>query len=68
MARADELYDTVMVLDWNVTRRALYRGSAIFLHLARPGYTPTAGCVAVTAADMRRLLMFLAPGAVLRIG
>lgn len=68
MARADELYDTVIVLDWNVTRRALYRGSAIFLHLARPGYAPTAGCVAVTSADMRRLLMFLAPGAVLRIG
>lgn len=68
MARADALYDTVIVLDWNVTRRALHRGSAIFLHLARPGYTPTAGCVAVTAADMRRLLGFLAPGAELRVG
>ena len=68
MARADELYDTVIVLDWNVTRRALHRGSAIFLHLARPGYTPTAGCVAVTAKDMRRLLGFLAPGAELWVG
>jgi len=68
MARADALYDTVFVLDWNVTRRALHRGSAIFLHLARPGFAPTAGCVAVTPADMRRLLSFLAPGAELRVG
>ena len=31
-------------------------GSAIFLHLARPGYTPTEGCVALSREDMLELL------------
>ncbi len=37
MARADALYDMVVVLDWNYRRRLQGRGSAIFLHLARLG-------------------------------
>ena len=55
MWRADHLYDLTFVLDQNFTRRAKGRGSAIFFHLARPGLTPTAGCVAISAADMRKL-------------
>ena len=31
-------------------------GSAIFLHLARDGYAPTEGCVALAADDMLALL------------
>lgn len=56
MCRADLLYDIVIVMDWNVSSRRRGAGSAIFLHLARPGYTPTEGCIAVTEKDMRRLL------------
>src|SRR4051812_32905347 len=47
MWRADRLYDIVGVLDWNITPRRSRCGSAIFLHLARPGYGPTAGCIAL---------------------
>ncbi|NDV87438.1 L,D-transpeptidase family protein [Aurantimonas aggregata] len=67
MARADRLYDFVVVLDWNMRRRGRGRGSAIFLHIARPGYPPTAGCVAVSPADMQRLSPFLSPGTRLRV-
>ncbi|MEJ1159771.1 L,D-transpeptidase family protein [Prosthecomicrobium sp. N25] len=56
MARQDAVYDIVVVLDWNVSRRSLNRGSAIFLHLTRPDRRPTAGCVAVDLPVMRRLL------------
>lgn len=65
--RADGLYDLVLVLDWNLTPRARGRGSAIFLHLSRPDGGPTAGCVAVSPAHMRRLIARLAPGAVVAI-
>jgi len=67
MARADHLYDVVVVLDWNVTHRRAGRGSAIFFHLARPGFTPTEGCVAVTLPAMRAVLARLRPGAVMRV-
>jgi len=56
MLRDDDLYDICIVLDWNIMPRRRGRGSAIFFHLARPGFTPTQGCVAVTAAVMARLL------------
>ena len=68
MRRDDALYDLVFVLDYNFTRRVKGRGSAIFFHLARPGLTPTAGCVAIAAADMRKLAPRLARGATMRIG
>ncbi|MCM2293334.1 L,D-transpeptidase family protein [Allorhizobium sp. BGMRC 0089] len=57
--RKDGLYDLCLVLDWNITMRKRGCGSAIFFHLARPGYTPTEGCIALHPRDMRRLLPFL---------
>lgn len=68
MFRDDRLYDVVIVLDANVRRRVIGRGSAIFFHLARDGFEPTAGCVALTPADMRRVLARLGPHPVMVIG
>jgi L,D-peptidoglycan transpeptidase YkuD (ErfK/YbiS/YcfS/YnhG family) len=59
MRRDDQLYDVCLVLDWNIRPRVRGRGSAIFFHLARPGFTPTQGCVAVSARTMARLLPLL---------
>ena len=59
MRRADALYDVCLVLDWNIAPRRRSAGSAIFFHLARPGYTPTEGCIAVSRRDMMRLLPLL---------
>ena len=67
MWRADRLYDICLVLDWNLTPRRRNRGSAIFFHLAREGFTPTQGCVAVTAKVMARLLPHLSTRTVLTV-
>ena len=67
MQRSDGLYDICLVMDWNVTARKRYGGSAIFFHLIRPGYEPTAGCVAVSLRDMRRLLAVMGRGTVVRV-
>lgn len=56
MWREDGLYDLVLVLDHNSRPRVAGRGSAVFVHLARPGLRPTEGCVALRRADMLRLL------------
>ena len=68
MWREDGLYDLVFVLDQNFSRRAKGAGSAIFFHHARPGLTPTAGCVAISPADMRKLAPRLGTKARMRIG
>ncbi len=62
MQRQDGLYDVCLVLDWNITSRRRNLGSAIFMHMIRPGYEPTAGCVALHPRDMRRILPFLKKG------
>jgi L,D-peptidoglycan transpeptidase YkuD (ErfK/YbiS/YcfS/YnhG family) len=54
--RDDRLYDFIIELDHNTRPRVAGRGSAVFLHLARPDRSPTAGCVALRAGDLQRLL------------
>jgi L,D-peptidoglycan transpeptidase YkuD (ErfK/YbiS/YcfS/YnhG family) len=54
--RQDEIYDVVAVLGWNDQPVVKGRGSAIFLHVARPDYAPTEGCVALARTDLTRLL------------
>lgn len=55
MLRQDALYDIGFILDWNFSCRKQGCGSAIFLHLAKPGYQPTQGCIALLRRDMERL-------------
>lgn len=59
MQRGDELYDICIVLDWNIRQRRRERGSAIFLHVAKPGLPPTEGCVAVRPHILKQLLPYL---------
>ncbi len=57
----DRIYDVIVALDHNRRPRAKGRGSAIFMHVARPDYAPTAGCIALSLGDLRRLLALLGP-------
>lgn len=54
--RDDGIYDVVVVLDHNRLPRVRGKGSAIFMHVARAGYTPTEGCIALALADLKRIL------------
>jgi L,D-peptidoglycan transpeptidase YkuD (ErfK/YbiS/YcfS/YnhG family) len=50
--RRDGVYDLVGILGWNDSPVERGRGSAIFLHVARPDFAPTEGCVALALADL----------------
>ena len=54
--RDDGVYDIIGVLGWNDQPAVRDRGSAIFLHIARPDFAPTEGCVALALPDLRHLL------------
>jgi L,D-peptidoglycan transpeptidase YkuD (ErfK/YbiS/YcfS/YnhG family) len=61
LARADALYDFIIEIDHNTRPRVAGRGSAVFIHVARPKFTPTAGCVALDINSLRRLLARISP-------
>jgi L,D-peptidoglycan transpeptidase YkuD (ErfK/YbiS/YcfS/YnhG family) len=54
--RQDRVYDLVVVLSHNRRPRVQGHGSAVFMHLARPGYSATEGCIALTERNLRLLL------------
>lgn len=65
--RADGLYDFIVELDHNTRPRVAGRGSAVFIHVARPGFRPTAGCVALEAGRLKGLLAHLSRDTLLDI-
>lgn len=60
--RDDNLYDLIVVLGYNDRPARPGLGSAIFLHVAAPGFGPTQGCVAVAAPDLREILRYYRRG------
>ena len=56
LRRTDGLYDLIVEIDHNARPRVAGRGSAVFIHVAREGFAPTAGCIALTKNDLVRLL------------
>ena len=61
LTRADRLYDYIVELDHNTRPRITGRGSAVFVHIARDNFGPTAGCVALDFGRMQKLLTRLGP-------
>ena len=61
LARTDQLYDFIIELDHNTRPRIAGRGSAVFVHIARDNFGPTAGCVALRPDMLRHLLSRFGP-------
>jgi L,D-peptidoglycan transpeptidase YkuD (ErfK/YbiS/YcfS/YnhG family) len=68
LTRKDHLYDFIVEIDHNTRPRTTGRGSAVFLHLAREHFGPTAGCVSMTRSSMLHLLRRLGPRTRIVIG
>lgn len=59
--RDDAVYDVIVVLGHNDDPPVPGLGSAIFMHVARPDYSGTEGCVALALPDLLALLAVLRP-------
>jgi len=68
LMRDDHLYDFIIEIDHNARPRVAKRGSAVFVHLARENFSPTAGCVGLTKSAMLRLLARIGPNTKIVIG
>ena len=65
--REDGLYDVIVVLGFNDDPVVPGLGSAIFLHVARPDWGPTEGCVALASADLLAVLTHCGPRTVMTV-
>ena len=52
----ENIYDVIVVLNYNMKPIIPNKGSAIFLHLAKKNYRSTEGCIAISKKDMKLLL------------
>ena len=62
MWREDNVYDLVVILGHSDRPPVPGMGSAIFMHLARDGYSGTEGCVALARPDLEAVLAVAKPG------
>jgi L,D-peptidoglycan transpeptidase YkuD (ErfK/YbiS/YcfS/YnhG family) len=63
----DLVYDLLVVIGYNIAPVVAGAGSAIFLHVARPDFSPTAGCIAIERGVLARLMPLLGPGSSIAI-
>lgn len=54
--RNDNLYDLVLVTNFNMTPTLKNKGSAIFIHIANKKYSSTKGCIALSKNDLIKLI------------
>ena len=54
--RKDNIYDIILVLNYNTNPIIAGKGSAIFIHIADKKYSKTLGCVAISKKDMREVI------------
>jgi len=59
--REDNVYDIIVELGYNDDPPIPGKGSAIFMHVARESYSPTAGCVALKLEDLTEVLESILP-------
>ena len=54
--RKDNIYDLVLVLNYNMNPVLKNKGSAIFIHIANKKYKKTAGCIALKKSNLILLI------------
>mgnify|MGYP006447801253 CR=1 FL=1 len=50
------IYDIILVLNYNMNPIKKNKGSAIFIHVARNNYTKTEGCVAIRKTQLLKIV------------
>ena len=52
----ENIYDVIVIINYNMKPIVKEKGSAIFLHIAKKNYSPTKGCVAISKKNMNLLI------------
>ena len=65
--RTDNIYDVIIVLNYNMNPIKKNKGSAIFVHIAKKNFLPTKGCVAIKKNEIKKLIRFISKKTIVKI-
>ena len=65
--RKDNIYDLILVLNYNMNPIKKNKGSAIFIHVARKNFKKTEGCVAIRKLNLIKLIKEINPNTKVKI-
>ena len=59
--KKENVYDIILVLNYNMNPVKKNKGSAIFIHVAKNNFKKTEGCVAIKKLDLIKLIKKISP-------
>ena len=65
--KKENIYDIILVLNYNMNPIKKNKGSAIFIHVAKNNFKRTEGCVAIKKINLIQLLKEISPNTKVRI-
>ena len=54
--KKENIYDIILVLNYNMNPIVKNKGSAIFIHVAKKKFNKTEGCIAIKKSDLLKLI------------
>ena len=63
----ENIYDIILVLDYNMSPVKKNKGSAIFIHVAKNGFKKTEGCIAIKKTYLIKLIKKISPSTKVKI-
>ncbi len=65
--KKENIYDIVLVLNYNMNPIKKNKGSAIFIHVAKNNFKKTEGCVAIKKVNLIKLINEINPNSKVKI-
>ncbi len=65
--KKENIYDIILVINYNMNPIKRNKGSAIFIHIAKKNYKKTEGCVAIKKRDLLKIVKEIKPNTKIKI-
>ena len=65
--RSENIYDIILVLNFNMNPVKKNKGSAIFIHVAKKNFQPTQGCIALNKFELIKLVKSIKINTIVKI-
>ena len=65
--KKENIYDIILVINYNMNPIKKNKGSAIFIHIAKKNYEKTEGCIAIKKRELLKIVKKIKPNTKIKI-